>query len=236
MKKVFKILGKLVLGIIIILLLLFAFVYIKYNEPLPQGVTGTEADALATKMLKAVNHENYKNTRYLSWTFPGEHHYVWDKDQHKVNVSWSDTKVDLNLKQPTSSTVTIDGKTIQADKASTYIEKALSYFNNDSFWLVAPHKVFDNGVMRSIVTLKNDEKALLVTYASGGTTPGDSYLWILDKNGRPKGYQMWVSIIPIGGLYASWEDWKTMESGISLPSAHTLLIMDIPMKNIKAWN
>lgn len=236
MKKVFKILGKLVLGIIIILLLLFAFVYIKYNEPLPQGVTGTEADALATKMLKAVNHENYKNTRYLSWTFPGEHHYVWDKDQHKVNVSWSDTKVDLNLKQPTSSTVTIDGKTIQADKASTYIEKALLYFNNDSFWLVAPHKVFDNGVMRSIVTLKNDEKALLVTYASGGTTPGDSYLWILDKNGRPKGYQMWVSIIPIGGLYASWEDWKTMESGISLPSAHTLLIMDIPMKNIKAWN
>lgn len=104
-------------------------------------------------MLKAVNHEDYKNTRYLSWTFPGGHIYVWDKDQHKVEVSWSDTKVALDLKQPTSSTVTINGKTIPADKASSHVEKALSYFNNDYFWLVAPHKVFDNGVTRSIVTL-----------------------------------------------------------------------------------
>lgn len=236
MKKIVKILGKLILGIFAILLILVAFVYLKYNEPLPKGVTGTEADALATKMLTAVNHEGYKNTRYLSWTFRGEHHYVWDKDQQRVTVSWNDTKVDLNLAQPKTSVVTIDGKLMGNDEKALTIEKALSYFNNDSFWLVAPHKVFDDGVTRSIVTRENNEKALLVTYTSGGTTPGDSYLWILDKNGRPKGYQMWVSIIPIGGLYASWENWETMESGISLPSLHTLLIMDIPMKNVRAWN
>ena len=236
MKKIFKFLGKLAIGIIAILLLLFAFVYIKYNEPVPKGIAGTEADALATKMLKAVNHEGYKNTRYLSWTFRGGHHYVWDKDQHTVRVSWSDIEVQLNLKQPKTSTVTIHGKKMMPDKASAYIEKALSYFNNDSFWLVAPHKVFDDGVTRSLVTLENNEKALLVTYTSGGTTPGDSYLWILDENGRPKGYQMWVSIIPVGGLYASWEDWKTTDSGISLPNTHSLLFIDIPMKNVKAWN
>ncbi len=236
MKKIFKILGKFILVVLAILGLLFAFLYIKYNEPLPKGVVGTEADALATKMLTAVNHEEYKKTRYLSWTFRGGHHYVWDKDQHKVDVSWSDTKVALNLKQPKTSTVTINDQQVKANEASTYIEKALSYFNNDSFWLVAPHKVFDEGVTRSIVTQENNEKALLVTYTNGGTTPGDSYLWILDEKGFPKGYQMWVSIIPIGGLYASWDQWKTMESGVSLPSMHTLLIMDIPMKNVKAWN
>ncbi|WP_046756726.1 hypothetical protein [Kordia jejudonensis] len=236
MKKLLKIIGKGILAVFVILLLLFAFVYFKYNEPIPEGVSGAEADALATEMLEAVQHEKYKNTRYLSWTFPGGHHYVWDKDQHKVDVSWSNVKVNLHLKDTQSSTVTVAGTKVDSEKASTYIETALSYFNNDSFWLVAPHKVFDEGVQRSIVSLENNEKGLLVTYKSGGTTPGDSYLWILDENKRPKGYKMWVRIIPIGGLYASWENWQTTESGISLPNTHTIIFMDIPMKNVKAWN
>jgi hypothetical protein len=236
MKKIFKILGKLILGVLVLLIILFAFAYFKYNEPLPEGVSGTEADALATKMLKAVNHEAYKNTRYLSWTFPGGHHYTWDKDQHQVEVSWSDVDVNLNLKQPSTSIVKVNDQIISSEKTSSYIEKALSYFHNDSFWLIAPHKVFDQGVTRSIVTLENNEKALLVAYTSGGTTPGDSYLWLLDENGLPKGYKMWVSIIPIGGLYATWEDWKMTDSGISLPNSHTIIFMDLPLKNIKAWN
>ncbi|WP_420573314.1 hypothetical protein [Kordia sp.] len=236
MKKIFKILGKLVLGIFVILLLLFAFVYIKYNEDLPEGTKSTEADRLAQKMLTAVNHDAYKNTRYLSWTFPGGHHYLWDKDQYKVDVSWNNIKVALDLEQSNKSIVFIDGKPIEGTEKSEHIEKALSFFNNDSFWLVAPHKVFDEGVSRSIVTTENGEKRLLVTYNSGGTTPGDSYLWYLDENGRPKGYQMWVKIIPIGGLYASWEDWQTMESGVPLSGLHSLLVLDIDLENIKAWN
>ena len=235
-KKIFKILGKIVLGIGLILLVVIAFVYFKYNEPLPKGIEGAEADALASKMLIAVKHEDYKNTRYLSWTFPGGHHYVWDKDQHKVDVSWNDTTVNLNLKNPTESSVLIDKqKAIDKDKTNA-IEKALSYFNNDSFWLVAPHKIFDTGVKRSIVTQENGDKALLITYSSGGTTPGDSYLWILDENAKPIGYQMWVSIIPIGGLYASWDNWEIMESGIPLPTLHTILVMDLDLENVKAWN
>lgn len=236
MKRVFKLLGKGILAIVIILLLLFAFAYFKYNEPLPKGVSGTEADALAIKMLKAVNHEAYKNTRYLSWTFPGEHHYIWDKDQYKVDVSWNDINVVLNLKEPKNSAVTVNKEKITSENASDYIEKALSYFNNDSFWLIAPHKVFDKGVTRSIVPLENNEKGLLITYTSGGTTPGDSYLWILDENYRPKGYKMWVSIIPIGGLYATWDNWQTTDSGISLPNSHTIIFMDLSIKNVKAWN
>lgn len=236
MKKVFKILGKLILGIVVILLLVIAFVYFKYNEPLPEGVSGAKADNLATKMLTAVQHEQYNNTRYLSWTFRGAHHYVWDKDQQKVTVSWDNVVVDLNLKEPNTSNVTVNEIKIAAEEASSYIEKALAYFNNDSFWLVAPHKVFDEGVTRSIVSLENNEEGLLVTYASGGTTPGDSYLWILDENYRPKGYKMWVSIIPIGGLYASWEDWQTTKTGIPLSNSHKIFFMEIPIKNIKTWN
>ncbi len=53
---------------------------------------------------------------------------------------------------------------------------------------------------RRLVKTKTNKDALLVTYTSGGTTPGDSYLWHLDASGKPESYQMWVSILPIGGL------------------------------------
>lgn len=236
MKKIAKILGKLILGVLVTLLILFAILYISYNEPVPQGTKGAAADAMATKMLTALHHDKYKNTRYLSWSFRGAHHYVWDKDQYKVAVSWSDIKVDLNLKQPKTSTVTVNGNALTTKEASEHIDTALAYFNNDSFWVVAPYKVFDEGVTRSIAKNKAGEEGLLVTYTSGGTTPGDSYLWFIDENGRPKGYQMWVDIIPIGGLYASWDNWQTMESGIPLSGLHTLLILDIDVENIRAWN
>ncbi|MFK7747385.1 MAG: hypothetical protein AB8B65_03265 [Kordia sp.] len=235
MRKLLKILGKLILGILVTLLLVFTIIYFKYSEPLPTGIKGAEADAMATKMLTALNYDAYKKTRYLSWTFR-DHKYVWDKDQYKATVSWSDIEVNLNLKTPNTSTVMVDGKTVSKDDTKYYTEKALSYFNNDSFWLVAPYKVFDEGVTRSIATNEAGEKGLLITYSAGGTTPGDSYLWFLDENGRPKGYQMWVDIIPIGGLYASWDNWQTTKSGILLSSVHTLLILDIDVKNIKTWN
>ncbi|WP_298420731.1 hypothetical protein [uncultured Kordia sp.] len=236
MKKAFKIIGKGILGIIVLVLLLFAFVYFTYNEPLPKGVSGPEADALATKILNAVQHEQYKNTRYLSWTFRDAHHYIWDKDQQKVEVSWDTVKVNLNLKEPKMSIVSVDGTKTTPENASKYIEKALAYFHNDSFWVVAPHKVFDKGVTRSIVSLEDNETGLLVTYKSGGTTPGDSYLWLLDKNYRPKAYKMWVSIIPIGGLYVTWDNWQPTKSGITLPTAHSMFILNIPIKDAKAWN
>jgi hypothetical protein len=63
---------------------------------------------------------------------------------------------------------------------------------------------------------------LLVSYSSGGVTPGDAYLWILDENGLPKAYRMWVNILPVGGLKSSWEDWKTLPTGAKYAASHIL--------------
>ena len=92
----------------------------------------------------------------------------------------------LHLKDPSKS----EGATPEI------IQTAQHFFNNDSFWLVAPYKVFEQGVERRIVDY-DGKKPLLVTYTSGGSTPGDSYLWILDENGFPTSYKMWVSLIPL---------------------------------------
>ena len=117
------------------------------------------------------------------------------------------------------------------------IKTAEKYFNNDSFWLVAPYKIFDSGTERRIVEYENKD-ALLITYTSGGSTPGDSYLWILNEKYIPTSFKMWTSIIPIGGVSGSWSDWKVTESGIKLPTKHILSLfdMEINMGEVKAYN
>ena len=233
MKKILK-----VIGIILLLSILgLVVMYVIYNEPLPEGKEGPEANALAKRMLKQINHEAYSNTRYIEWSFTkANHHYKWDKENGKVQVKWKSNTVNLNLNNPQKSTVLIDNIKVLGSEKEKLTQTALDYFNNDSFWVVAPFKVFDDGVSRKLVDLDNNQKGLLVNYASGGSTPGDSYLWKFQDSGFPDSYQMWVKIIPIGGLEASWDDWKIMESGAFLPASHKLGPIDIGIDNLRAYN
>lgn len=232
-KKILKIVGGLIIFITLPTLLLFAFLYYKYDEPLPVGVKSEQAEQLAMTMLEALDFEAYKNTDYIEFTFKNRHHYKWKKKESKCTVHWEDYKVDLNLKNSTKSKVSIHNFEVSGEQANELIAKAISYFNNDTFWLVAPYKVFDKGTERSIVMLDNGDKGLLVTYKSGGSTPGDSYLWHLNDYGKPTSFQMWVDILPIGGLEASWNDWTTTESGAQLPTFHKLLFLGLEITDIK---
>jgi hypothetical protein len=228
--------GKILLGVILTLVVVLLCLFFIYDEKLPEGKQSVEADELASKMLKAVHHEAYKQTRYLEWTFVDQHHYNWDKKQQLVAVEWDDITVHLNIQNPDSSTVLVNDVEVNDDSRSEIIETAIGYFNNDSFWLSAPQKIFDPGTERRIVLLENGDKALLVSYTSGGNTPGDSYLWLLNESGLPYAFKMWVSVIPIGGIKATWGSWKTAESGALLPSNHKLLFLDITMGEVKASN
>ena len=230
MKKAGKIFGI----VLAILALVIAIFYYKNNEALPEGVAGKEADALARKMLSSLNFEAFQQTEYMEWSFRNAHHYEWNKAENTVKVSWDNMVVSLDTKTPTNSVVV---KATDADDSNTLIQKAFDYFNNDSFWLVAPYKVFDPGVRRSIVKHEGKD-ALLVTYTSGGSTPGDSYLWILDEHGQPKSYKMWVGIIPIGGIEASWEGWKTTSTGAVFSTQHKIDLfgMKLPMENVSTSN
>lgn len=233
--KVNKIL-KIILGIVIFFtlpsLLFFGCVYFKYNEDLPIGIQGKQADALAYKMLDALDYEAYKNTNHIEWTFKRRHHYNWDKTNNTCEVYWKENKVVLNLNDISKSKVYIHSFKNESDMAKDLIDKAITYFNNDSFWLVAPYKVFDAGVERRLVKTKNNKEALLVTYTSGGSTPGDSYLWLLDDNGKPTAFKIWASTLPIGGLEASWSDWTTTDSGTQLPTFHKLLVFGLEIDGV----
>jgi hypothetical protein len=232
LKKILKILGGISLFITLPTLLLFGFLYFKYNEELPIGKKGAAAEQLATKMLKSLDYEAYQNTNYIEWTFKNRHHYKWNKAKNSCEVYWKNYKVNLQLNAISKSVAFENNLQIKSTDAKESIDKALSYFNNDSFWLVAPYKVFDSGTERSIVTLGNGKEGLLITYTSGGSTPGDSYLWHLDDSGKPRSFQMWVDILPIDGLEASWNDWTTTASGAQLPTFHKLMVLGLEITDI----
>lgn len=234
LKKALKWIAGTVVFITLPTLLLYGGLYLKYNEEIPVGIQGAKADSLAIKMIRSIDYEAFKKTKYIEWTFKKRHHFKWEKNENVCTVYWKEFKVDLDLEDYSKSKAFIHNFRVEGRQAQGLINKAISYFNNDSFWLVAPFKVFDVGTERSLVTLDSGEEALLVTYTSGGSTPGDSYLWLLDDNFRPKSFKMWTSILPIQGLEASWEDWITTESGAQLPTFHKLLFFGIELNDVKA--
>ena len=92
--------------------------------------------------------------------------------------------------------------------------------------------MYDKGVERRLVKTEDGTKALLVTHTSGGVTPGDSYLWLLDEAYRPTAFKMWVSIIPIGGVKATWEEYKTIE-GVPFATLHQMGPLSLFIKNLE---
>ncbi len=230
MKKLLKIIG---------IFLLVSFVagcsiFVKINEPKPvQDLnTSQEADVMGHKMLKAINYLNWENTIIVKWSFKDNHHFVWDKQNNFVQVKWKKNDVRLNLDSLEQFVVYQNTKKVKDfEKAKELKTKAWKYFCNDSFWLNAPAKIFDNGTTRTIVE-DEGKKRLLVSYASGGDTPGDSYLWYLDENNLPYKFKMWVSIIPFGGAEATWSKWKKTPSGALLSTEHEMAIFKILIKNI----
>jgi hypothetical protein len=232
-KKIFKIITGVIVFFTLPSLLFFGFLYFKYDEDVPAGIPGEQADVLATKMLESLNFEAYKNTNYIEWTFKRRHHYQWQKNKDICAVYWKEYKVNLDLKNPDKSKVYVHNFQTEGEKATELIDTAIKYFNNDSFWLTAPYEVFEQGVTRAYVKDENGNDALLVTYEKGGLAPGDSYLWLLDKNGKPKSFKMWTTELPLDGLEASWSDWTTTESGALLPTFHSFFLMGIEIDHIK---
>jgi len=226
---------KWLLGILGVLAVIGLIAFLVMNESLPTGEKGTSADALANKVLKAINKDAWDQTGVIQWSFPRGHDFVWDKDRHLTEVKWENHRALVDLQAVKGKAYT-DGQEVTGTAGEKLVQEAWKFWCNDSFWLNAPAKVFDGGTERSIVKLDDGSNGLLVTYKGGGATPGDSYLWSLDESGLPTGYKMWTSIIPLGGVAATWSDWTTLPTGAKIATNHDLSIggMKIPITNIKA--
>ncbi len=211
---------------------LFLLLFIVYNEPIPNGYLGPEANELAEKMMRKVNKEAWDSTHIVQWSFIGSHHFLWDRKRHLVQVEWSNYRVLLN---PNTKKGKVFWKGEEMQDNEDALNTAYSHFTNDAFWLNAYTQIYNGAPELRVVDRPDGKSALLVTYLKGGVTPGDSYLWIFDDHGMPESWQMWVGILPIGGLKVTWQDWDTLPSGALYAKNHKIGPFNVKITNVKAF-
>lgn len=189
------------------------------DEPRPTGREGADADALATRLEKAVDVEAWRRTGAVRWSFAGKRSHLWDRERDLVRVRWSDVEVLLRTQERTGIAYR-SGNEVPGEVGTALVEEAYAGWINDSFWLNPIAMFRGEGVSRAAVQLENGDEGLLISYSSGGLTPGDAYLWLAGEDGLPQAWRMWVSIIPVGGVETSWEGWQTLATGARIATRH----------------
>ena len=219
------------LAIIIAILLAAGFAFVKSSsEALPKILQNENPELYIDRMFEALDKPAWDSLAFVSWTFMDRHHFYWNKRDNKVVVKWKEEEILMDLDNQQA----IDLKHSATAATEKQQSKAWNFWCNDSFWFCAPFKVKDPGTSQSIVQMEDGKKGLMITYNSGGVTPGDKYMWILDEKNMPTGWKMWVKIIPMKGMYTSWEDYVTLAGGAKVATAHNNGKLGMKLSNIKS--
>ena len=186
------------------------------DEPRPTGgERGQAAEELATEIEDAIDLAAWARTGAVRWTFAGRRTLVWDRRRHLVQVMWDGNEV-LIHEGAADGVALRNGNEVTGAEARELLHEANQAWINDSFWLNAPAKLRDDGT--TLTRLSDDE--LMVEYSSGGSTPGDAYVWTIGDDGLPTSWRMWVSILPVGGVETTWGGWITLATGAKVATRH----------------
>jgi len=214
------------------------------HEPRPTNArSGPEAERHAHALLTAVDGDAWDRTGAVRWVFAGRQEHLWDKARGYARVRWGDAEVLLRL-HDRSGVATVAGARVSGEEARELREQAYAHWINDAFWLNPVVKLFDEGTTRALVAQPDGSRAsagsaadgtdaLLLSYSSGGLTPGDAYLWIGDPSAPPRAWKMWVSILPIGGVECTWDRWQTLATGAKVSTRHDCGIFVLELTDVE---
>ena len=202
------------------------------HKPLPQidPSTKVQADLWAKQIEQASNKNAWDTTDVVVWTFVGRHHHIWDKKRKLHTLKKGDQTTIQSLHS--RNAIYKEAKKDWRIASETEKNNAYNAWINDSFWLNPLSKLFDEGTQRHVVHIDGKD-GLMISYMQGGLTPGDSYVWFVDQNNRPIHWKLWVSVIPIGGLGNSWEDWKQISTGAWISTNHKFGFVTMEISNLQ---
>ena len=214
-------------------LVLGAAAFVAVNESRPVGTPGPKADALARRIEGSVDVGAWERTGAVRFVFGGRNTHLWDRLRRLHRVQWDDIEV-LRSFDTGRGRAFEGGKEVKGPRLDELLDSAYARWANDAFWLNPLAKLFDDGVSRGLVELGGGHTALLVSYSSGGVTPGDAYLWVLGDDGMPAYWKMWVSIIPIGGVKSTWQRWVTLPTGARVSTLHRMMGTTLEVSPVEA--
>jgi hypothetical protein len=188
----------------------------------PRGVPGEKADAFATRIEEATGQAAWKNLGVVSFNFRGSRDWLWDRARGLVRMTDDDGTVFIDTWDHGGYAVDKDGKDVADAGRQT---KAWAYFINDTFWLNPFSTLRNDGASRELADV-DGATALVLHYESGGTTPGDTYVFFADDKGLPTRWKLWVSVLPIKGFETTFEGWADV-GGAKLAASHKALGTDV---------
>lgn len=215
-------LGRALLGGVLLVVLSGVGASVALSKSRPStGLRGEPAETFADRIRGAVAMDAWADTGAVRFTFAGRNTHLWDRRRKLSRVQWGNVTVLQRLDQRVGRAFRGD-REVHGKERARLVQKAWEAHINDTFWLQPFANIANDDVKTSIVEL-GGVRGLLVEYGSGGVTPGDAYWWEVDAaTGRPVAWRMWVQVIPIGGVRASWEGWTELPTGAWVATDHAL--------------
>ncbi|MCB1169297.1 MAG: hypothetical protein KDK25_03130 [Leptospiraceae bacterium] len=220
-----------------LLVTLGIWVVISITRDVPKATAGPAAEQVTRSIEEFTGLDAWKNTDAIAFDFrPGKRSHLFDRNRRLVQVSFapeseeeSPTVVRFQL-DTRWGLVMQDGRELQEPEKSAWIAKAYRAHINDVFWLNPFSALRAPGAVRRLTA----DGALLVTYESGGVTPGDSYLIYADE-GKPIRWLLWTQAIPARGIEFSFEDWQTFENGLKISKKRVSFLREIQLDDIQIY-
>ncbi|MCB1167316.1 MAG: hypothetical protein KDK37_09475 [Leptospiraceae bacterium] len=222
------------------------FIGISITRDLPHATPGPAAERLTNKIENYINLTAWKDMQAISFRFlPADRFHLYDRKRRLALVEFltSDAKGENQPVEEASIKVWFkldgmegivekDGKEVSDEQEKqSLIRKAYEAHINDIFWLNPFATLRAPGAVRRL----SDDGGLLVTYESGGVTPGDSYLIYADDNGKPEKWLLWTQAIPARGIEFTFEDWTEFSNGLRLSRLHSSFLRDVTTDEIQVF-
>lgn len=180
------------------------------NPPMPEQ-SDPATVAIARKIVQASGGDVFPSVKRIKFTFNVE-------QEGNVVVSRSH---DWDLRAGTN-TVTVGEQTVTVDLAKREPAEAYAWWTNDSYWLLMPLKLLDEGVILGPAATTRDMPPSRANFTMGfgnvGLTPGDQYDLSVDL--RSNRITNWVYRPNADRkLGFAWDDYQDF-NGLVLSTSH----------------